>query len=715
MPAEVRRWWLAGKNGWGGTLRAGPQALHVTVTADGVRAGERTMSLARRPGGPADPAANPASVGGVALPRNVHASGQELLLAARQRRRILRRDPESGELRAWIGLEPLSPGGPGAPGVILTGVGDLLIVAEEGRPRVLALHPGVPLVFDATALPADRRIRDLAPTAGGMVLILAVSEAAAGELWCWEPGADAPRLTATVPPAADPAAEPSRLLVDGAGAIYVFDGAGARALELGARPEKEGWRPLAELADRFAPLPVVIEPDPEHGWRLRVAPADAPRPYPWPAPPAWPAYDPEGRRLELAPEAPVGPPPYLASGSVEIGPLDGRVPRVVWDRLELELAALPAGTAIELRTRTADATAAEPGFAEWSAAHRVTGTTRRAPDRVDFAVLSPAGRYLWVELRLEGGAATPELRSLSAAYPRRGMIDFLPLVHRETDQDTRFLERLVGALERTWDPLENAVGEFHRELRAETASGPAMLDYLGSWFDEPMDPEWSVPARRHTVRHGGRYLFRRGTPSAVRAALRLFLANRWGLVPESLGDTPFLWEHFRSRMPLHAADTPDTGDGRTAGRLFGTEVLRRLRLGSSALGEGTLRDLGSPETDPVTVDAHRFSVFVPRALIPGGDDIRALRNVLAREQPAQAAAELVLVEPRLRVGLQATLGVDTILGVYPIARLAATPEQRDDAPPARLDYDCLLGDTEPGARPDTPALGGDAALPWRIT
>jgi hypothetical protein len=201
----------------------------------------------------------------------------------------------------------------------------------------------------------------------------------------------------------------------------------------------------------------------------------------------------------------------------------------------------------------------------------------------------------------------------------------------------------------------------------------------------------------------------------VRAALQLHLANRWNVAPERLPERPFLWEHFRSRVPLHAG-SGDPTDTVASGRLFGAEVLRRLRLGSTALGDGTLRDVGSPETDHVTFDARRFSVFVPRALVPTEDDLRGLRNVLAREQPADTLAEIELIEPRMRVGVQATLGVDSILGIYPVARLADSTAPDPSAPSARLDYDCMLADPDPGPRPGTPRVGGEAStIPLRLS
>jgi phage tail-like protein len=709
MSADARRWWIAGSNEWGGKLPLSETGALVGVAANGVRRGSSTLTLDRRAGGPLDPLTNRASIGGLTLPLNMEATARDLFLASAARRRILRLDPATGDLKSWIGLEPLALRRTSRT-LVLTHARDLLIVAEHKRSRLVALHAGARAVIDAVTLPA--RVLDLVGTNTGHVLILGQTSDGT-RLWCWLPGSDAPSEIALVP-AALPAAEPTRLLRDQAGRVYVFDAAKARVRTLPV--ERSEWQPIDDVIDRFAPLPVLIETHGGTSWRMRIPPANTTQPFPWPAPANWKAYDAEGRRLKLEPDAPTGAPPFVTTGTIQIGPLDGRLPRMGWDRIEIEIDSLGSSTALELRTRAADTTDAAAALIEWSEPHRLnqqaTSAASDGNSRVDFAVLSSPARYLWLELKLVGGSDSPSIKSITAYYPRGGLVDYLPLVFRETDQDTRFLERFVTTLERSWDPLEQAVSDFDRELRPATASKP-MLDYLAAWLDQPIELEWNVPARRHAVQHSAKYLLQRGTPAAVQAALRLYLANRWGLVPDSLGETPFLWEHFRSRVPLHA----NAGDdAQASGRLFGAEVLRRLRLGSSTLGTGTLRDVGSPETDHVTIDARRFSVFVPRTLVPTADDVRQLRNVLAHEQPADTSGELVFIEPRMRIGVQSTLGVDSILGVYPTARLAQSAEQAEDAPAARLDYDCLLSDPEPGPRPSTPALGRDAStIPIRLT
>lgn len=717
--AAARSWRLSGANGWGAGLSAG-RPVPVGAEADGVLPGRAALTLRPAAGGPLDPAALPATAGGLTLPPNVALARGALLLASARRGRVLRYDADRQAFTSWVGI----PGLPRDAVPVLDRAGDLLVAASTGSARVAALHPGAGLVFDDAALPAGHRLRDLVALPGGEVLLLSVREGSAGAaVWAWRPGREGVRRRAELVPAAGEMLDATRLLADAEGRVHVLDAAGSRVLALGEEGSAAGsWIGVDEARERFAPLPVAVEPDPARGWRMRVPPgfgtADAGS-IPWPAPPAWPAFGPDGARLRLPPEAEVGRRPYAASGRIVIGPLDGALPGTVWDRVELEMDALPAGTAVRVATRTSESgSPPAPGTAPWSEPeHRLVGSrpAGSAPSaadgddaRLDVAVLSDPGRYLWLRLELDGGSATPAVRAATVVFPRRGIASYLPAVFLEQDQETRFLERFVGALEGTWAPLEEAVGSFDRELRPETA-GPAMLAFLASWLDEPLRPEWGAAARRTAVRGAAEHLFLRGTPRAVQAALALHLAARRGVDPQRLQGAPFVWEHFRARRPVR----PGAGDG-TPGTLFGSEVMRRLRLGGEALGTGTLRDLGSPETDPVAVHAHRFSVFVPRALAPSPEDVRVLEAVLRREQPAGTIGEIVLVEPRLRLGAQATLGVDTVLGVYPTARLAPSPDD-PGAGAARLDYDCLLADAEPGARPHAAAVGRDEGrLPWRV-
>ena len=87
-----------------------------------------------------------------------------------------------------------------------------------------------------------------------------------------------------------------------------------------------------------------------------------------------------------------------------------------------------------------------------------------------------------------------------------------------------------------------------------------------------------------------------------------------------------------------------------------------------------------------------------------------MRRALDEEKPAHTLDDLCLIEPRFQLGLQSTIGLDTIIGEYPVARLAcpvrtAGAGMEDDADPPsrqlrnRLGYDTILGGS-----PETEAL-----------
>jgi hypothetical protein len=69
-----------------------------------------------------------------------------------------------------------------------------------------------------------------------------------------------------------------------------------------------------------------------------------------------------------------------------------------------------------------------------------------------------------------------------------------------------------------------------------------------------------------------------------------------------------------------------------------------------------------------------------------------LYRALETEKPAQAQYTLYLVEPRFRVGIQSTIGQDTLIGGIPRARLWHADPQRPTraGPSSRLGYDTVL-------------------------
>jgi hypothetical protein len=63
--------------------------------------------------------------------------------------------------------------------------------------------------------------------------------------------------------------------------------------------------------------------------------------------------------------------------------------------------------------------------------------------------------------------------------------------------------------------------------------------------------------------------------------------------------------------------------------------------------------------------AHRFVVSVPAYQAPEGALRDAIRRVIEREKPAHTEFALCFVEPEMRVGMQALLGIDSIVAGAP--------------------------------------------------
>lgn len=721
METGARKWWLSGANKWGAELRfedtdtrLDVATSHVGVRGHGVRMTRRRVTLAPGPGGPMDPLATTETVGGLTLPRSIAVGKGKLFLGSDSEQTIKVYDPVSQRMQDRFGLRSLLARPPHAEGLVLAITRAVLVVAWKGGHTLIAIHADAGITYDAAELPEDVRITDVCAASDGVAILGKREAVGEGQVWYWRPGRSGVHLVNVY--GADWATQPERILTDCSGCAFLFDRATAELARVDFLSGRFGsWTPVDAVRDDFAPLPVEIEKDKQYGWRLRV-PADGPTTTRSGRPSlTWPVFDPQGKALTVRPDAPTGAPPYERHGTLEIGPLDSHKRGAMWDRILIDLAAFPPGTTLRIATWTSDFTARPLSrSAPWSPEHHLTAPDGGPPVErlVDFAVLGGTGRYLWLRLTLEGGMTSPEVRAVTLEYSAGSLTDYLPAVYREADADTQFLKRFLGALERTWRPLEDAIDNLHLELRPSTA-GAEMLDFLSSWIAEPIVPDWGPAARRRAVTQGADRAPRRGTPQNMQQALGVFVANRWGVGTEALGAVPLVWEHFRSRILLRTPidDAPKEGEG--TGTLFGETVLRRIRIGTSKLGEGKLRDLGSPSTDPVTIDAHRFSVFLPASLVPHDHDVRGLRQVLDRERPAHTVGSLVLVEPRFRVGVQATLGVDTALGAFPMARLAAEDDEFSDTPPARLDYDCLLTPSE-GVIP-TPSAGGRGGwLPWRL-
>jgi phage tail-like protein len=259
-------------------------------------------------------------------------------------------------------------------------------------------------------------------------------------------------------------------------------------------------------------------------------------------------------------------------------------------------------------------------------------------------------RYLWLRVTLERDpddlSASPSVAEVRAATAGDGYERHLPAVYSRKQAAGDFLGRLLALAQSELGDLESTIERLPRRIDPRTAP-PSTLAGLADWqaFDVPM--RLRSGRRRAALRAllaelPGLYR-RRGTPAGVARFAQLYAGVR-----------PVLVENHRWRrgwlLDGGAVLGFDTG--------LAERVPDGIVIGESAIG-------GSGPEEPqgwgaalFDATAHRFTVLAPAAAVAAEDRLRA---VIDAEKPAHTAYHLCLAGPRLRVGVQATLGVDAIV------------------------------------------------------
>ena len=752
-PSGPTSWLLDGRTGWRTSDYRPVGAPRPTVSAGGAG-----LQLAAVAGGPLSLTSADGSLGRLVLPKGMDFDeSYRLHLLDEASLRVRRYDRQPGEAGRFVDLPGIGGRGAGArhfaqPRNIAI-AGGMLFVADRGARRVQAFglrSLALRHLWSAAEAPLPPS-GDLDPwlpvdvvAHAGQVLIL---DGRHGRVLRHLRGSD--RLVQVVGPPAPLAGretEPwigsnrwSRLAVDRAGRLYLLDATGGQAhLDVFTADGRRlteiapgGRRPVeiadaAAIRDRFAPPGIVDDGRGRFCLPPSLSRACDRRP---PDPPASlteplalclpgnedrPIFDRRGTAVRVEPGGQLGMTPYLTHGTWISERLDSDIARCQWHRIELDLAALPVGTLVEIGTFASDEPLSDQDIgarpaAWWNAGAPFYGGARPAASeaktgatREDVLVQSRPGRYLWLKVELHGdGRATPVVSRLRVHYPRESYLRYLPAVFSEDEESRWFLERFLAIFQTEWDQLEQRIAETAIYLDPAAAPGGPFLDYLASWLAVPLERAWDDAQKRRLLKAAPRLTPRRGTIDGVRDVLRVYLENITGRELARFADLPMIVEGYRERDHLTLNEESRAELGATAS-LWGPAVVGRLQLGVHArAGEARLLSTGDPERDLFHRYAHRFSVFVPATWVRTARDERMVRRALDAEKPAHTLYDLCLIESRFQVGLQSTLGLDTIVGDYPVARLgcrddpATTADDETADPPSRrlrhrLGYDTVL-------------------------
>jgi phage tail-like protein len=426
---------------------------------------------------------------------------------------------------------------------------------------------------------------------------------------------------------------------------------------------------------------------------------------------------------------------YLRRGEFFTQALDSGIESCPWHRVELR-GAIPPGCSVAVRTLCAEIALEDAELAGAGAWQEEAVALAMDGERWDCLVKNRPARYLWLKLDLRGdGAHSPRIDAIVLEYPRIGLRRHLPAVYGADPVGADFTDRFTAIYDRTLRSIEERLDRLPAlfdplSAPAKSKGGaPDFLSWIASWIGVAFGSGWPEARRRRYLKEVTLLQGERGTARGLRRQLLLFLGfdlayggcpaerplRRCVPAPLNCGPKPALTpavapplilEHFKLRRWLvagrgHLGDDSVLWSRRIVGRsdLSGAEPPPE-QSGNAQVGVSRLVGIPDPLRDPFHVFAHKFSVFVPARVRDCDAERRALEQLMAREAPAHTCYELRYVEPRFRVGVQAMLGLDSVIARTPRGvRLDGMPLGEAsvlDAPPGRRGPRLSVGDARVG-------------------
>lgn len=342
------------------------------------------------------------------------------------------------------------------------------------------------------------------------------------------------------------------------------------------------------------------------------------------------------------------------------------------------------------------------------------------------ALLAPlaASRFVWLRLRLASTSPTtsPRVTQVRCATAAESLLDHLPLTYTRHD-DSGFLARWLKLLRGEHGCIEELLDDMPR--LADPAFEPASaLPWLAEWLAMELPRIADDDERRGLLARGFALFARRGSKASIAEFCELHTGVRPTLV-ESFSERTIWMLGVSSRLDFDTQLAPLDPQGwvlpdEAAGNgcrlpLAGAQAARSScgdaqtpgepadsaagPIGRAIVGEGG--PLGEAQIGlPLYADAaYRFCVVVDRYRVDDPALMAELRRIIDREKPAHTDYRIEAVSPDMRIGLQARVGIDSIVG--------------GEAPAWRADLAALGLDTQ--LPPSGTARFGDTLLDGTLT
>jgi phage tail-like protein len=332
---------------------------------------------------------------------------------------------------------------------------------------------------------------------------------------------------------------------------------------------------------------------------------------------------------------------FRHSGSFATTALDSNIESCSWHRVQMK-GDVPSNASLLIESSTRDSTTAT--WTSFVPCGVLTGTNP------DCLIQSVPGRFLQLRLTLSSdGTVSPRIHSLKVFFPRQSYLQYLPSVFQDDPQSQVFLDRFLSIFQTTFDAFDaklDNLWEFFDPLSTPAAA----LPWLAAWIAFPLDQTQPEAQQRQLLSGAFVSYQQRGTVAGLQNAIQ-----NWTGVQNVR-----ILEHFRLRNWTFLPVSGGLGQG---ARLWSHNFYARLQVGvSSQIGSFLLTNQPEPASEPFDWGANQFSVVFPANPYTASATAASVQKIVEREKPVYTEASMCPVFPRLRVGTQATLGVDAYVG-----------------------------------------------------
>jgi phage tail-like protein len=280
------------------------------------------------------------------------------------------------------------------------------------------------------------------------------------------------------------------------------------------------------------------------------------------------------------------------------------------------------------------------------------------------------------------GTDTPRIHQIRVEFDYASYLPYLPAFYSEDKETRRFLLPALSLFESFFSEQEWAITNLPAIFDSEAAKSE-FLGWLAEWVAQDIEEGWSDDRKRRMIAEAFAAYARRGTPSGLRSRIQGF-AGIQAQILEPLVNSG-LWS-------LGQSSVLNFDTSLASAEAQGAVVGLSASLDHSYLI--TEAEFGAPLFEEL---AHRFSVVIYPNAANSPQRMAKLKSVIERDKPAHTDYHICIVQPKMRVGFQSMLGIDTVVGgpatATPLADQAAGGLVLAGLPPAMLGEGAQVGTT----------------------